>query len=81
MVLFVVGVVKVIVFGFLMVGMDMIGFGGGLLFGAVVGLALIASSVAYHNGFARMSPTVTLIDSAHDVVEAAMIGAVIGLMT
>ena len=74
------GVAKVIVLALLMAATDTTGFGEGLLFGAIVGLALIASSIAYHNGFSRMSPTLTLIDSAHDVVEAAMVGAVIGLM-
>ena len=74
------GVAKVIVLALLMAATDTTGFGEGLLFGAIVGLALIASSIAYHNGFSRMAPTLTLIDSAHDVVEAAMVGAIIGLM-
>lgn len=50
------GVAKVIVLALLMAATDTTGFGDGLLFGAIVGLALIASSVAYHNGFSRMSP-------------------------
>ena len=74
------GVAKVIVLALLMAATGTTGFGAGLLFGAIVGLALIASSVAYHNGFARTCPTVTLIDSTHDVVEVAMIGAIIGLI-
>ena len=64
----------------LMAATQTTGFGAGLLFGAILGAALIATSVAYHNGFSRMSPTLTLIDTGHDLVEAAMIGAIIGLM-
>ena len=74
------GLAKVVVIALLMAATGTTGFGEGLLFGAIVGLALIASSVAYHNGFSRMSPTLTLIDTGHDLVEAAMIGAVIGLV-
>ena len=72
------GVAKVIVLGLLMAATDTTGFGEGMLFGAIVGVALIASSVAYHNGFSRLPSTLTVIDSAHDIVEAAMIGAIIG---
>ena len=74
------GVAKVIVIGLLMAATGTTGFGAGLLFGVIVGIALIASSISYHNGFARVSSTVTLIDTGHDLVEAAMIGAIIGLM-
>lgn len=74
------GLAKVVVLALLMAATGTTGFGDGLLLGAIVGLALIASSVAYHNAFSRMSPTLTLIDTGHDLVEAAMIGAVIGLL-
>lgn len=74
------GIAKVIIFGALMAATGTAGFGPGVLFGVIVGIVLTALSIGYHNGFARVSRTVTLIDTAHDIVEAAMIGAIIGVL-
>lgn len=72
------GVVKAIFIALLMEGTSTGGVGDGLLFGALIGVAFVATSVIFHDGFARRPAAVSYIDAAHDVVELALIGAVYG---
>jgi len=50
----------------------------GALFGAVVGFAFRYTSLVYHNGFARNPRLLSIIDGVHDVVQLALMGAIIG---
>lgn len=58
----------------------MSGWGQGLVFGLVLGLVFRAGAHAIHNGFARRSPMVTVIDGLHDIGALALAGLVLGLM-
>lgn len=51
----------------------------GAILGAVIALIFISTSLAYYNGFARLSSKLTLINSAHSLVELSVIGAIIGV--
>ena len=51
----------------------------GIFFGAVLATVFTVTSLGYYNGFARTSSKLTLINSAHSVIELALIGAVIGM--
>ncbi len=73
------GVAKSVCMAVLMVATGATGIFGGAFFGAIVALALISTSLAYYNGFARMSPKLTLINAAHGIVELTVIGAIIGV--
>lgn len=53
----------------------------GALFGAVVATVFTITSLGYYNGFARTSSKLTLINSAHSIVELTLIGAIIGAFT
>ena len=72
------GVVKAILMALLMEGTGTDSVGGGMLFGALIGVAFVATSVFYHDGFARRPRAVSYIDSAHDIAELALIGAIYG---
>ena len=50
----------------------------GAIFGAVVATVFTITSLGYYNGFARTSSKLTLINSAHSIVELTLIGAIIG---
>jgi len=50
----------------------------GAFFGAVVATIFTITSLGYYNGFARTSSKLTLINSAHSIVELTLIGAIIG---
>lgn len=52
---------------------------GAAVFGAVIGLAIRGTATFYHYGFARISLRVAVIDVMHDVVQLAMMGAIIGV--
>lgn len=75
------GVVKTLCMGVLMIATGATGVLGGAFFGAIVALALISTSLAYYNGFARMPSKLTLINAAHNIVELTVIGAIIGAFT
>lgn len=62
----------------LMFAVDITGIVSGACFGAIVSLVLIASSIAYYNGFARISSKFTLISVAHSIAELTLIGGIIG---
>jgi len=53
----------------------------GALLGAVVATVFTTTSLGYYNGFARTSSKLTLINSAHSIVELTLIGAIIGAFT
>jgi len=53
----------------------------GAIFGAVVATVFTITSLGYYNGFARTSSKLTLINSAHSIVELTLIGAIIGAFT
>ena len=73
------GLAKTIFMAVLMVATGTTSAFGGVVFGGIVALTLISTSIAYHNGFARVSSKLTMIDAAHDIVELAVIGAIIGM--
>ena len=53
----------------------------GVFLGAVIAIVFTVTSLGYYNGFARMPSKLTLINSAHSVVELAVIGAIIGMFS
>ncbi len=53
----------------------------GAFFGVVVATVFTITSLGYYNGFARTSSKLTLINSAHSIVELTLIGAIIGAFT
>lgn len=75
------GVAKTICIGLLMVATSTTGIAGGALFGTIIALTLISTSLAYYNGFARLSSKLTLINGAHSIVELSVIGAIIGFFS
>ena len=75
------GFAKALFIACLMVIANVSGILDGFIFGATVGFAFTATSLGYYNGFARLSSTLTLINSAHSIVELALIGAIIGVFT
>lgn len=50
----------------------------GLLIAAIIALVTTVASLGYYNGFARIPAKLTLINSAHSLVELCLIGAIIG---
>jgi len=53
----------------------------GAFFGAAMAAVITATSLGYYNGFARTSSKLTLINSAHSIVELTLIGAIIGIFS
>ncbi len=75
------GLTKTIFIALLMSVIDIAGALNGAFLGAVIAVVLTASSLAYYNGFARTPSKLTLINSAHSVVELALISSIIGMFT
>jgi hypothetical protein len=73
------GLLKTLCIALFMAAMNITGALNGALFGAVVATVFIMTSLGYYNGFARTSSRLTLINSAHSIVELALIGLVIGV--
>lgn len=73
------GLLKTLCLAMLMAAVNISGLLSGLFFGAVVSAIFIAASLGYYNGFARVSSKLTLINSAHSIIELALIGAIIGI--
>lgn len=71
------GLTKALLIAFLISVTNIFGFLSGALFGAVVATVFTITSLGYYNGFARTSSKLTLINSAHSIVELTLIGAVI----
>ena len=70
-----------ITLGCLMIETGTSGLVNGIVFGAIIGLVFRAGAHVIHNGFAHKSGTLTLIDSAHDIVAVALMGAILGVWT
>jgi len=75
------GLSKALLIAILMAATNISGFLSGILFGAVVAAVITAASLGYYNGFARVPSKLTLINSAHSLIELALIGAIIGAFT
>ena len=73
------GLSKTVCVAMLMAAVNLSGLLNGLFFGAVISAIFIAASLGYYNGFARASSKLTLINSAHSIIELALIGGIIGM--
>ncbi len=73
------GLTKTIFIALLMSATNISGVLSGAFFGAVIAAVFTVTSLGYYNGFARTPSKLTLINSAHSVVELALIGAIIGV--
>ena len=51
----------------------------GVFFGAAISTVFTVTSLGYYNGFARSPSKLTLINSAHSIIELSLIGAIIGI--
>ena len=72
------GAAKTICISLLMAATNTTGVVDGALFGGLIALMLIFTSLAYYNGFARLTSKLTAINGAHSIVELSVIGAIIG---
>lgn len=52
----------------------------GALFGLIVAAVFMVTSLGYYNGFARAPSKLTLINSAHGIIELTLMGAIIGIV-
>ncbi len=75
------GLTKSLCIGLLMAAANISGVLNGAFFGAIVATVFIFTSLGYYNGFARTSSKLTLINSAHGIVELTLIGAIIGIFS
>lgn len=75
------GLSKTLLIALLMAGLSISGVFSGALFGAVVAATFTFMSLGYYNGFARAPSKLTLINSAHGVIELALIAAIIGIFS
>ena len=73
------GLTKTILIALLMSATNISTAFNGSLFGAALATIFTVTSLGYYNGFARMPSKLTIINSAHSVVELALIGLVIGI--
>ena len=75
------GLTKTIFIALLMSVTSISGVVCGALFGVAVAAVFAATSLGYYNGFARTSSKLTLLNSAHCIVELTLVGAIIGALT
>ena len=73
------GLSKAVCVALLMSAASISGVFSGALFGVIVAAVFIFTSLGYYNGFARTPSKLTLINSAHSIVELTLIGAIIGI--
>lgn len=73
------GLTKTVFIALLISATEISGALTGALFGVATATVFTVTSLGYYNGFARMPSKLTLINSAHSVVELALIGAIIGI--
>ena len=73
------GLTKTIFIALLMSATDISGVLNGAFFGAVIATVFTVTSLGYYNGFARIPSKLTSINSAHSIVELALIGTIIGI--
>ncbi len=75
------GLTKTIFIALLMSTMNISGVLSAAFFGAITATVFIATSIGYYNGFARTPSKLTLINSAHSVVELSLISGIIGVFS
>jgi len=75
------GFVKTVSLALLMAVMNITGILNGAFFGALVAAVFIITSLGYYNGFARVPLKLTVINSAHSLVELMLIAAIIGALS
>ncbi|MET1257418.1 DUF1761 domain-containing protein [Aliikangiella maris] len=75
------GLLKTLCLAMLMAALNISGFLSGLFFGAVIAVIFIVTSLGYYDGFARVSPKLTLINAAHSIIELTLIGTIIGALS
>ena len=75
------GLSKAVCVALLMSAASISGVFSGALFGVIVAAVFIFTSLGYYNGFARTPSKLTLINSAHSIVELTLIGATIGILS
>ncbi|GGK01868.1 hypothetical protein GCM10010123_34750 [Pilimelia anulata] len=63
----------------LMLATDAHGVGEGVLLAGVLALVLRAGAHFIHNGFAQRPVALSVLDGAHDVLAAMLMGALLGL--
>jgi hypothetical protein len=73
------GLTKALCVALLMAAINISGIINGAFFGAIIAAVFIFTSLGYYNSFARTPSKLTLINSAHSIVELTLIGAVIGI--
>ena len=73
------GLSKAVCVALLMSAASISGVFSGALFGVIVASIFTFTSLGYYNGFARTPSKLTLINSAHSIVELTLIGAIIGI--
>ena len=72
------GLVKTLLLALLMSALQLSGVLAGAALGAALAVAFTGTSLAYYNGFARTSSTLTIVNAAHSLAELALIGAILG---
>lgn len=75
------GLTKTLCIALLVAVANISGVLNGAVFGAVIAAVFTVTSLGYYNGFARTPSKLTLINSAHSIVELTLIGAIIGAFT
>jgi len=75
------GLTKTIFIALLMSAANISGVLNGAFLGVAIATVFTVTSLGYYNGFARAPSKLTLINSAHSVVELALIGAIIGIFS
>jgi flagellar biosynthesis protein FlhB len=75
------GLAKTIFIALLMSATNISGVLSGAFLGAVIAAVYTVTSLGYYNGFARTPSKLTLINSAHSIVELTLVGAIIGAFT
>ena len=73
------GLSKAVCVALLMSAASISGVFSGALFGVIVAAVFIFTSLGYYNGFARTPSKLTLINSAHSIIELTLIGAIVGI--
>ena len=73
------GLTKTIFIALLMLVTNISGVISGAFFGVLLATVFTVTSLGYYNGFARTPSKLTLINSAHSVIELALIGITIGI--
>ena len=75
------GLTKTLCIALLMAIANISGVLNGVFFGSVIAAVFTVTSLGYYNSFARTPSKLTLINSAHSIVELTLIGAIIGAFT